>query len=85
MSNDEDSNYVSVGTWMLILFCMLIPIVGVFMVLFGAFIGGNESRKNYFRAILAWFFIIVGFAVVMGLLGASPDIAKHIHSWMHKQ
>lgn len=70
---------------MLILFCTFIPIVGVLVVLFGAFIGENQSRKNYFRAILAWFLIIVGFAVVMGLLAGSPDIAKHIHSWMHKQ
>lgn len=84
MSNNEDSNYVSVGTWMLILFCTFIPIIGVLMILFGAFVGQNESRKNYFRAILAWLFIVVGFAVVMGLLGTSPEIVKHIQSWTHK-
>jgi hypothetical protein len=84
MYNDRDSNYVSVGTWMWIIFLTAIPIVGVIVILLGAFIGENESRRNYFRAILAWFGVLVGIAVIFILLGSGGDIMKHIHAWSHK-
>lgn len=37
MNDDRDSNYVSIGSWMLVLFLTSIPIVGVLVILLGAF------------------------------------------------
>ena len=83
MSND-DRNYVSVGTWMLIMFITAIPIIGVIVILLGAFTGENESRKNYFRAILAWVGVGIALAVIIILLGNGGEIMKHIHALTHK-
>jgi hypothetical protein len=60
MNNDRGSNYISVGSWMWMMFVTAIPIVGFIMMIVWAFAGENESRKNYFRAIFAWFFIFIG-------------------------
>jgi hypothetical protein len=84
----NDGNYVSVGSWMWMMFVTAIPVIGVIMVFVWAFTGGNESRKNYYRAILAWVLVlallIVGLIVFGGLLGNWPAIQKHIHDWTQK-
>ncbi len=85
MSRDEDKNYVSVGFWMFAMFITAIPIIGWIMILVWAFAGDNESRKNYFKAILAWFLIAV--MLVMGLavvFGNWPQIQKQIQAWSHR-
>jgi hypothetical protein len=53
VKNDSDSNYISVGSWMFMMFITAIPIIGWIMILIWAFTGDNQSRKNYYRAILA--------------------------------
>ena len=60
MSNKDDSNYVSVGSWMWMMFVTVIPIIGFIMMIVWCFTGENESRKNYFRAIWAWIFSEAG-------------------------
>ena len=80
MHNDEDRNYVSVGSWMLLLFVTAIPVVGQIMILVLAFVGENESRKNYYRAILAWMLVLIAAFVFLFLVGSWPDILKRIKS-----
>ena len=82
MSNKDDNNYVSVGSWMWMMFVTAIPIIGQIMILVWAFTGDNESRKNYYRAILAWLLVFVAFIVVVALLGNWPAIQKQIQSWI---
>ena len=80
----NEKNYVSVGSWMLIMFLLGIPVVNLIAVLVLAFAGENETRKNYFKAILMW--IVVSFAIV-GLLiaaGAFPQIMKHLENLRHR-
>jgi cytochrome bd-type quinol oxidase subunit 2 len=88
MSSNEDSNYVSVGSWMWMMFVTAIPVIGVIMVFVWALTGENQSRKNYYRAILAWilvfFLLIIGLIVFGGLLVDWPAIQKHIHDLTHK-
>ena len=62
----DDRNYVSVGAWMGMMFVTAIPVIGLIMVLVWAFAGENESRKNYFRAILSWVLIMVVLCVALG-------------------
>jgi hypothetical protein len=83
MSKDRDSNYISVGRWMWIMFVTAIPIIGFIMMIVWAFAGENESRKNYFRAIFAWFLIVLALVVGLALLGNLPALEKQIR-WPHK-
>jgi hypothetical protein len=81
MMRDED-NYVSVGQWMLLLLVPAIPVVGWILIIILAFTGSNESRKNYFRAMIAWFVLAVVFLVVLGLiLVAFPALFQDVKNW----
>jgi Na+/melibiose symporter-like transporter len=75
----EDNNYISVGSWMWMMFVTALPVIGFIMVIVWAFTGDNESRKNYFRAILMWF--VVFFVVFLGLvlLGQLPALQQRLH------
>ena len=84
MNNEGDKNYISVGSWMWMMFVVAIPIVGQIMILVWAFSGENEARKNYFRAILVWILVLIGLVVVLSVLGNGPNILKQIQSWTHK-
>ena len=84
MSEENDKNYMSVGQWMLVLFVTALPCIGVIMVLVWAFVGDNETRKNYFRAVIAWFAIIVGLVVLLALVGQLPLRQKQIQQWLHR-
>ena len=81
MNNDRDNNYISVGSWMWMMFVTAIPIVGFIMMIVWAFTGENESRKNYFRAIWAWVFVFIALIVVLVLVGNAPALLKQIQSW----
>lgn len=83
MSDKDDKNYISVGHWMLLLLLISLPCVGVILVLVFAFVGENESRKNYFKALIAWFLIIAGILLILGLLGELPELQKQIQDWIH--
>ncbi len=64
------------------IFVTAIPVVGLLMVLVWAFSGENESRKNYYRAILSWILIFVLVCVAAGVaisyLGGTPAVQKFI-------
>lgn len=76
MSNREDRNYVSVGFWILAFIVMAIPIVNIIMMFVWAFAGDNQSRQNYFRAMI-WLtlFFLVAF-VLIGFL--APQFFEHL-------
>ncbi len=61
-----------------------LPVIGWIMIIIWAIKGENETRKNYFRAILAW--AAVGMAAVslyIALMGI-PQIQKKVQGWTHK-
>ncbi len=76
MNNEPDRNYISVGSWMWMMFVTAIPCLGLLMVLIWAFTGENESRKNYFRAMLVWFGILVALFLALALIGQLPLLQK---------
>lgn len=83
MAERKDTNSVSVWWWMFALFVMVLPCLGFVMVLVWAFVGENETRKNYFRAVIAWHVVFIAFLVVAVLAGFIPEIMKQIQSWLH--
>jgi len=59
--------------------------IGLVMVIIWAFTGDNESRKNYFRAVLAWVVVAFALVAVLALIGQLPQIQKHIGDLMQKK
>jgi hypothetical protein len=82
MSKGKDKNYVSFWFWMFALFVTALPCVGVVMVIVWAFVGENESRKNYYRAVIAWFLIFAVIWTVIMALGLWPAIQQQINTWI---
>lgn len=83
MGKGGNKNFVSFWFWMLALFVMAIPCIGVVMIVVWAFIGDNESRKNYFRALIAWFLILTALWVLVMALGFWPEIHRQVQAWIH--
>jgi hypothetical protein len=81
MANDK--NYVSFWFWFFALLFSAVPCIGtVFSIIF-AFAGGNESRKNYFRAVLAWQLLIILAVAAFHALGLGVVIYNLLreHGW----
>ena len=84
MSKKGDSNYVSVMGWMWMQLVTAIPIVGQIMILVWAFSGENDSRKNYYRAILAWLLVVAALILMLVVFDRWPAIHKQIQGWAQK-
>jgi hypothetical protein len=80
MSKKEQENPreepTSVRFWMIAILLAWLPCVGVVFVLLSAFIGKNTTRKNYFKAVLWWYFIGILFFIGLFLWGAFPAIRE---------
>jgi heme/copper-type cytochrome/quinol oxidase subunit 2 len=85
MSDESDSNYISVWSWMWMMFVTALPCIGLVMVFVWAFTGNNESRKNYFRAVLAWFVVAFALVVVLALVGQLPQLKQHLQDLVPKK
>jgi len=79
-----NKNRVSFWFWFFALFIMALPCIGFIMILVWAFVGDNESRKNYFRALIAWFLILTCLWLIVMALGFWPEILKQIQIWLHQ-
>lgn len=77
-----NKNHVSFWFWFFALFITALPCVGPIMILIWAFTGENESRKNYFRALIAWFLILTAFWVAILALGFAPEIHRQLQLWL---
>ncbi len=73
---------VSVLMWMLLLLLAALPCVGWVMIVVFAFVGENQTRKNCFRAMLAWLLILGGIWLTMMLLGFWPVIEQQTLRWI---
>ena len=72
MANENvDTRPITVGGWMLTLLVLAIPIVNLVMYLVWALDGsGNVNRRNFCRASIYWFLIILGiYILLMALIG----------------
>lgn len=83
-SNGRDKNYVSFWFWFFALFIIALPCIGVVMIFIWAFVGENESRKNYFRALIVWGLIATFFWVIVAALGLLPVMLNHMQIWLQQ-
>ena len=84
MAKGRDKNYVSVAFWMCALFVTVLPCIGFIMVLVWAFVGDNEARKNYFRAVIAWHVVFAGILCAMFAIGLWPKIQEQLQTWIQR-
>jgi hypothetical protein len=84
MANGKNKHYVSFWFWFFALFVTALPCIGLIMVIVWAFVGENESRKNYFRAVIAWSLILFALWMVFMALGFWPEIQKAVQSWLQR-
>jgi hypothetical protein len=85
MAKGKNKDYVSFWFWMFALFVMALPCIGFIMVIIWALVGDNQSRKNYFRAIIAWCVILTAIWVVAMTLGFWPFIQNKVQMWMQRK
>ncbi len=85
MINERDQNSISVGSWMWMMFVTAVPCIGLLMIFIWAFTGENESRKNYFRALLAWVGVFIVLFLVVALLGQAPLLQKSVEEFLRKR
>ncbi len=84
MAKRSDKNYVSVWFWMFAMFVTALPCIGFIMVIVWAFVGDNETRKNYFRALLLWGLLFALIWVGIMALGFKPQIEKQVQTWLQQ-
>ena len=74
MDYQEDSRVMTVGEWMITLLVLALPIINVIMYIVWALdTSGNANRRNFCRASLLWFVIMLVISIlifiVMAMLG----------------
>ena len=80
----RDKNYVSFWFWIFAFLVLTLPCIGFIMVFVWAFVGENESRKNYFRAMIAWGLFVMVLWFVLMAFGFWPEIERHFQLWLHR-
>lgn len=78
----KDKNHVSFWFWFFALFVIALPCIGAVMVLVWAFVGENESRKNYFRALIVWFLLVTALWWILVSLAVWPVLIQHAQVWL---
>lgn len=71
VNEHADTRPMTVGDWMLTLLVLAIPLVNLIMYLVWALSGsGNLNRRNFCRASIYWFLIILGiYVLILALVG----------------
>lgn len=64
----EDTSVMTTGQWMLTTFLLALPCVGLILAIVWAFGNGNVNRKNYCRAWLIWYLVVIVLSVILSLV-----------------
>ena len=73
VNEHADTKPITVGGWMLTLLVLAIPLVNLIMYLVWALSSsGNLNRRNFCRASIYWFLIILGiYVLILALVGVA--------------
>ena len=80
----NDKNYVPVWFWVVAVLLMAIPGVNLLVAFVGAFLGDNDSRKNFFRAQLLLILLAVILVVIGMAAGFAPAIIRAVNAWFQR-
>jgi hypothetical protein len=67
------------------MFVAALPCIGVVMIFIWAFTGENETRKNYFRAILMWFALGLVLFAILAALGELSQLQQQFKDALPKK
>lgn len=78
VNEHADARVMTVGQWMLTLLVLAIPIVNLVMYLVWALsTAGNPNRRNFCKASIYWFLIILAFylafVILVGIAGLATS------------
>lgn len=76
MAKGKNKNHASLWFWFFALFVMALPCIGIVMIIVWAFWGDNETRKNFFRALIVWALILMAVWLVLLAMGFFPALLK---------
>jgi hypothetical protein len=62
--------------WLVAILVMAIPLINLVMSIVWAFAGENQTRKNYFRAMLVVLVLWTGLVLVLMAAGLLPGLAR---------
>jgi len=62
--NEISEKPLTTGEWFVTLLILSVPLIGFIMQLVWAFGDGHRGRRNFCRASLLWFAVIVGLAFI---------------------
>ena len=75
VNENPDTRPMTVGGWMLTLLVLAIPIVNLVMYLIWALSSaGNVNRRNFCKASIYWFLIILGIYLSFVILAAVAGV-----------
>ncbi len=74
----RNKNVTSIWFWLFSMFVLIIPLVNIIMTVVWAFTGENESRKNYFKALIVIFFVMMSFTLFLLSAGMLPVILEKL-------
>jgi hypothetical protein len=80
-SGSGDPNYVSTWFWLLTIAVTAIPCFGWIMIVVWAVFGENETRKNYFKALLIWILFWFVVVLVIHLTGIAAALVPSLIEW----
>ena len=78
MARSNESGEVTVWGWLWRMLVLMLPCIGVVMIFIWAFAGGNETSRNFFRAVLALMLIGVAISAGMMLAGMWPIVEREV-------
>ncbi|MDR0352807.1 MAG: hypothetical protein LBI02_05510 [Opitutaceae bacterium] len=69
MTKHNDAGDVSIGYWMMALLISWIPLVNLVAVPILAFCAGDRTKRNFYRALIVWFLVVVLLQIALLLTG----------------
>jgi uncharacterized membrane-anchored protein YitT (DUF2179 family) len=82
--SSKDTSVISVAYWMFAIFIALFPLLNLIAVPVLACAGSNQTKKNFFRAILGWLTVIILLNVALIIFGFGPGLLEVIRMTLMK-
>lgn len=67
---------------MLALLLTALPVINLVAIPLLAFTGSNQTKKNYYRAILVWFVLVVCIHLTVFLTISWPKLITAVKDWL---
>ena len=84
MPKKLEKSPVTFWSWFLTIFMIALPCVGFIYVVIGAFLSPNESRRNFYRAHLAWILVVILLYVALLGAGMAPSVLKIVKEYQQE-